>query len=455
MKYQAALLVGLLAGSYITNAQAAVSAAEAQRLGTTLTLFGAKKAGSVDGAIPPYTGGIAAMKGLPAASATTGYPDPFANEKPLFTITKENMAKYVTELTPGAVALLDRYPRFRIDVYPTHRTASYPGWVLKNTLKNATAAREIGDGDGVEGAYGGIPFPIPKDGYQVMWNNFLAYHPAYCKITDENYLVGANGTVTDVGTITSHIITPYYNPNAQSLKGIFWRYEDAYYHKPIRVAGSMNSLSYPINYNESNQVNWFYSPATRRIRRAPEFQYDTPIAVFGGAIDFDEINLFSGKMNKFNFKLIGKKEMIVPYNDYTVASASKRELLEKHFINPQVVRWERHRVWIVEAVLKPGQRDIYSRWFFYVDEDSWQILATDSYDHAGHIYRVGFAFPYQDYSDGEATNFGYTFVIYDLSNGSYVTNYVNTNHKGYYHCSTKLPNMAKFTPQAMAARAIR
>jgi hypothetical protein len=212
MKINKFLLAGLLTSAWACSASAAVSASEAQQLGTTLTPFGAQKAGTADGVIPAYTGGIAAMSGLPQGGPTTGYPDPFASEKPLFSVTGTNMSQYTSQLTPGTQALLQRYPDYRLDVYQTHRTMSYPEWVLQDSIKNATSAQMVGDGDGVTGAYGGVPFPIPQDGNEVVWNSFLEYHPASCHMLYQNYLVDASGAVTQLGDTRIKLGTTLYRP---------------------------------------------------------------------------------------------------------------------------------------------------------------------------------------------------------------------------------------------------
>jgi hypothetical protein len=456
MKMKSVYLLGLMVGGWIYGASAAVPASVAQQLGTTLTQFGAQKEGTPDGAVPPYTGGIAAMANLPAGGATSGYPDPFANEKPLFSITASNMTKYAGQLTPGTQAILQRYPEYHIDVYTTHRTASYPSWVLANTIKNATSAQMVGDGDGVSGASGGIPFPIPQDGNEVMWNSFLQYVPSYCTETYQSYLVDSSGGVTDLGTIFDKSALPYYDPNTALSSDKFYRYFELLYYSPVQEAGNLILFDYTKNYQISDNVVWSYSPGTRRVRLAPEFKYDTPIATFGGAMDFDEVDMFYGQMDKFDFKLVGKKEMIVPYNDYIFGThVPESSILGTHVINPNGIRWERHRVWVVDATLKPGERHSYSRWTFYIDEDSWKILATESYDHSGAIYRVGLGYPYQNYSEYPATELSYTYSIYDLSKGTYMLARIHTADNGYIHCIPNMPSVTQFTPQAMAQEAIR
>ena len=409
------LLGGALGLAWGWQALAAITPAQAQQLGSTLTEFGAIKAGSADGAIPPYTGGINAMSGLPAAGPARGFPDPFAGEKPLFSINSKNLATYASQVTPGVQALLRRYPEYRLDVYPTHRTASYPAWVLRNTVKNATTAQMIGEGDGVTGAYGGIPFPVPKDGYEAMWSSFLQYEPASCSEEEDGLLVDSSGGTTNLGRLAVDTAEPYYNPDATALPTNFYRYFTNLFKTPIEDAGDLLLFEFPIDFTKTDDVTYVYTPGTRRVRVAPEFRYDTPAPSYGGAIDFDEINLFYGRMDKFSWHLLGRREMIAPYDDYKFANASQSELIGPHTLNPDGVRWERHRVWVVEATLKPGARHVVSRWDFYIDEDSWHILATETYDHAGDIYRIGLNYPWQNYGQGGATTMQDSGGVYDMS----------------------------------------
>src|SRR5207253_8265561 len=116
--------------------QAAVSAQEAATLMTTLTPVGAERAGNKDGSIPPWEGGYPADASYNSATI----PDLFDKDKPLFTITQQNVAQYADKLTEGTQGLLKKYPSFKVRVYPTRRTAAAPQWVYDNTFKNATRA---------------------------------------------------------------------------------------------------------------------------------------------------------------------------------------------------------------------------------------------------------------------------------------------------------------------------
>src|SRR6516165_3337708 len=327
----------LFGGAFAAISLAAMPVVHAQSsLGPHLLPWGAEQGASADGLVPAYAGGIDAIPNLPAAGPDIGYPNPFANEKPLFTVTAGNMAQYSALLTDGEKALLQRYPdEFQMPVYPSHRTIVYPQWFQQNSLRNATTAQEVGDsGDGFTNAFGGVPFPVPKDGYQAMWDAQTYYHPAYCHETSNNYMVDASGTVTDLGVLDQRYIVSFYDPNATSLPNSFFRYLYVRYLTPPSKAGSSFFFQFSNNYQASDQITWFYDPGTRRVRLAPEFKYDTPVASYGGAIDYDEIGLFNGRMNKFDFKLLGKKEIILPYNDYGIASTTVDALLGPHTVKP-------------------------------------------------------------------------------------------------------------------------
>lgn len=435
---------------------AAVSAEEAKQLGgDKLTLFGAEKAGNADGSIPAYEGGYTSIPSgfNPAAGLV---PDLFPSEKPLYSINSKNYSQYKDQLTEGAIATIEQYPEFRLDVYPTHRTAAYPKWVLDNTVKNATTAKLTGtvEGDGVENAYGGLPFPIPKNGYEAIWNYFLRYQPTFWEFDNDSWLV-TPGHKTLLGNFANYLGLAYYDQSKSSLS-------DPYFFKQLDVGRAPSSqvgynlvLQFSINYSKTNQLNWVYTPGQRRVRVAPEFTYDTPAANFGGALTYDEVFLYSGRPDRFNFKLIGKKEMIVPYNvaKPNQAGVTTDQFNTPRFPNPDLLRWEKHRVWVVEATLKDGKRHINPKKIFYFDEDSWNLLGTDSFDRAGKLYRVGFGLPYAVPDAKQPFLCGYSYFLLDLTKGVYFNAWVGAHNK--VKVFDKPLDHAMFTPQQLSATGIR
>jgi hypothetical protein len=190
------------------------------------------------------------------------------------------------------------------------------------------------------------------------------------------------------------------------------------FNRPAAQAGEKQLLKYSIDYDKQDARAWIYTPGQRRVRLAPEFTYDTPIASTGGIQFYDEVYLFAGKPDRFDFKLVGKKEVIVPYNDYQLAFEMPPEKsITPRYLNPDAVRWERHRVWVVEATLKPGKRHAYQRRTFYFDEDSWAIVAMDCYDHAGKLQKVAYEYLTPIY---DAASFVAPHQVIDVNKGSYL-----------------------------------
>jgi hypothetical protein len=372
------------------TAHAAISAEEAKALGSTLTGVGAEKAANKDGSIPAYDGGLTkAPAGFKPGSGLR--PNPFAGEKPLASIDAKNMAQHAEQLTEGTKALLQKYPSFRVDLYPTHRSVAFPQFVVENTAKNALRAKTGNDGRSIEGAHAGFPFPIPKNGYEAMWNHLVRFNGTAYESKYRNLTVDASGRATLATEGLSVQDYPYWDA-ARADADTYWRIKLTYT-GPARRAGEALLIVDPLDVGQQQRRAWSYLPGQRRVKVAPDLAHDTPNPGTAGASTFDDIFLFNGSMDRFDFKLVGKKEMVVPYNDYdAVYGAKQAELLKPDHLNPDLVRWEKHRVWVVEATLREGKRHVYSKRTFYLDEDSWAVLASDQYDARGQLYRAGFAY---------------------------------------------------------------
>jgi hypothetical protein len=408
-------LAGIALTSLALGAHAAVSADEAKALGTTLTPIGAEKAGNADGTIPAYTGGLT----TPPAGFKPGdgmRPNPYADEKPRIVIDQKNMAQYAGQLTEGTKALLQRDPTYRLDVYPTHRSVAFPKFVTDNTVKNASRAKTLNNGTSIEGAHAGFPFPIPKDGNEAMWNHLVRFNGQAYTSKYRNIFVDANGrpTLTVEGLSVQEY--PYWD-DSKADSEIYWRIKLSYT-GPSRRAGEALLIMDPLDIGAKDRRAWSYLPGQRRVRVAPDLAHDTPNPGTGGVTTFDDSFVFTGSMERFNFKLVGKKEVIVPYNSYAVVYQAKQDdLLKPRHLNPDLVRWELHRMWVVEATLKEGKRHVYSKRTFYLDEDCWVALASDEYDGRGQLYRVGFAYNAPSYE--VPAPYTDTYSDYDLATGAY------------------------------------
>jgi len=449
MKTRAPVLAALLALAPPAAAVAGVSAEEAKQLGTTLTEVGAERAASADGSIPEYTGGL--TQPPPGFQPGSGKrPDPFADEKPLFSIDARNAAAHADRLTEGTKALMRRYPDFRIDVYPTHRTVAFPRFVTENTVARAQAAHTTNDGLSLAGVHAAYPFPIPKTGHEAMWNHLVRFSGLCDRRKISAYHVEPSGTATL--SSMAHVLEdyPYWDAKARG-SNVYFRFQ-IHYDGPARRAGEALMLVDPVDYVRGARRGWQYLPGQRRVRLAPDLSYDTPNTATAGAQTFDDALLFNGKMDRYDFALLGKKEIYVPYNAYrAVYLATPEELLRPRFLDPALVRWELHRVWIVDARLKPGKRHVYGRRVFYLDEDSWAALLSDQYDARGQLYRVGVAFMAPSYDI--PAPWADPFLHYDLATGAYAINGWPGASGWMRH--VECPGDAAWSPDALAGAGVR
>ena len=446
MKFRITTLAALIALAFSGQALAAVTADEAAKLKTSLTPMGAEKAASKDGAIPAWDGGMAkAPAGFKPGEVR---PDFFPGEKPLYSVTAQNLDKYADKLSDGVKGLLKQYPKFRVDVYPTHRTAAAPQWVYDNTFKNATRAKLVDNGFGVEGAFGGTPFPIPKNGNEAMWNHVLAWqgetlhHPSRC------WIVTADGKIALASEGQQNKLAPYYakNGSAEGYKGVY------VYGRYVQSAPSSKAGEAILVHENSSSANprgiWQYLVGQRRVRRAPAVAYDTPDSVTSGVGFFDEAFMFFGPWDHHDYKLVGKKEILVPYNNNRADAAKPEDLVGQQFLNPDLVRWELHRVWEVEANLAAGKRHVVAKRKFYLDEDSWQIILTDGWDAQGQLWRTGYTLTLL--APDTPALYGTVFWgVYNLQNGGY---YLNAASNGLNEQAAPAPKLTEsfFSPEELA-----
>lgn len=452
MKYKA-LFSAILATLSLTapSAYAAVSAEEAARLKTTLTPLGGERAGNKEGTIPAWDGNV--PKAPPGYKSGDVRPDPFPGEKPQFTITAANMAQYADKLSDGTKALLKKYPSFRVDVYPTHRTGVAPQWVYDNTAKNATRAKLVDGGYGVQDAFGGIPFPVTKDAYEAIWNHRLAWLGTDITSQVRVYMMTADGkrTLASAGSQTWH--KPYYDQNSSLEKfGGYYQLGKFLVTGPGHKAGEALLAHDSINSKQPSNV-WQYLVGQRRVRKAPSVAYDTPDSVTSGVGLFDEaFNLF-GPIDKYELKMVGKKELYIPYNNTVAASVKVDDLVTPNHLNPAHVRWELHRVWEIEAVLKPGQRHVVPKRRYYLDEDTWQIILFDGWDAKGDLWRTNFTLTTFN-ADLPGLTGAKLWGGYELHTGVYYLNMAPNELPVYYKILPPIP-LTFFSPETLASEGAR
>ncbi|MCX4024927.1 DUF1329 domain-containing protein [Endozoicomonas sp. SM1973] len=452
------IIGGLTALALATQmAVAAVSPKEAERLKKDLTPIGAEKAGNKAGTIPAWTGGLQ-KSDIPKSYTTRGqhYPNPYPGDKPQFVITADNLSKYQANLTPGQIALFKAYPKtFKIPVYKTRRSGSLPQFVYDNTIKHATTAKLNNGGNGFTGAYAGFPFPIPKDGLEALWNHIVRYRGEYGVRKAAGVPVHRNGNYTPVIT-QQEAFFKYYDPNgSESTLDNIIIYYLAFTTSPARLAGGSVLVHETLDQVKQPRQAWGYNAGQRRVRRAPNLAYDTPISAADGLIVADDTDMYNGAPDRYNWKLVGKKEIYIPYNNYELISPKLKneDILKVGHVNPDHTRYELHRVWVVEGTLKPGERHIYSKRVLYLDEDSWGAAVVDQYDGRGELWRVSMAYLLNNY-DLPTTWTGLD-VFHDLQARRYYVQGLANEESTYVDFSKAIPDDKYFKPAALRRRGRR
>ena len=444
MRHQKCLLLtGLLSLALAASVEAKVPAEQAERLRNgDLTPLGAEKAGSKSGTIPAWNGGWtkapADWKG-PGTRIT----DPFPEDKPLLTITSQNLAQHRDKLSAGQIALFQQYPKsYKMNIYQTRRTAGAPKFVYEATYQNALKTTLGSNGDAVLDGVTGIPFPIPQNGHEVIWNHKLRFRG------QGGRRINVQAAVTDSGGYTLSKLredfriqysAPGIKPEDLNNVSIFFLQVVT---APPRLAGTITLVHETMDQVKEPRRAWQYNPGQRRLRRAPNVGYDNPGTATDGLRTNDQFDGYNGAMDRYSWKLMGKKEMYIPYNEYRLVSDNLkyRDILQPGHINQDLSRYELHRVWVIESALKPNLSHIYKRRTFYVDEDSWQIVAVDCYDKRDRLWRVQESHSMAVYDPGNVTkeasgSMGPVLeTVYDLNSRRYLAMSMNNEEEpGHEH----------------------
>ncbi len=449
MRKNSTIILGcalVLAVAIATPAWAQPSAEDIAKLGTTLTPLGGERAGNADGTIPAWDGGLT----TPPAGFETGmhYIDPYADDEILFTITAENVDKYADKLTPGQRALFATYPEtYEMHIYPTHRSAAVPQRIYDATKHIASTARLSEGGNGVSGAINGIPFPIPTEGVQCMWNHLLRYR-AESASRDIGQATPTRGGSFTMVQFHDEFYMLYSMPDMSEEKLnnriLFFKQEVM---APARLAGGILLVQETLDQVKENRNAWLYNPGQRRVRRAPNVAYDNPGTAADAMRTSDQLDMFNGAPDRYDWKLIGKKEIYVPYNAYKLQDPAikSKDIITPLHINQEFARYELHRVWVVDSTLKEGSRHIYKRRTFYFDEDSWQILAVDTYDKRDQLWRVSEGHAMQYYN---VPSLWTSLEVHtDLQAGRYLAIGFNNQKPAYQFDITR--TLEDYTPAAL------
>jgi hypothetical protein len=440
-------IIALLAGVTLlaaATAWAKVSPAEAEKLKSELTPFGAEKAGNAEGTIPAWEGGL---KDVPAGLGYKGkgfyYPDPFADDKILFQINATNIAKYEDKLTVAIAAFLKKHPEQSLDVYQTRRTAAAPQKIYDRTFTNATLIELTADKLGIinHGAVGGVPFPLPQNGEEAVFNHLLRWRGTGMHGISRGGIVQPSGKISWGGSTMDEMYP--WNDVSKPFAGKYYKIAGKFGPLPARRKGEIVVVVDPLG--SKPRKAWQYLPGQRRVRRAPAIAFDTPNPASSGLTSYDDIFIFNGSLERFDWKLVGKKEVYLPYNSYKFESGTTDDIFTPIMPGKDSLRWELHRYWVVEATLKEGSRHAYGKRVLYLDEDSWTAVAQDAYDSKGNIWRGNIAPVITAYnlpSLIQTTTFNF-----DLTRDDYFLNNVYAQEDDSYPLLEAVVDDSYYTPE--------
>ena len=371
-----------------TSVMAAVPAAEADKLGKSLTPMGAEMAGNADGSIPAWK---PMAKNIGTVDSKGFLSNPYASEKPLFTITAQNVDQYKDKLAPGQYAMFKRYPEtYKMPVYPSHRGSTVPADVFAAIKKNATTTKLVSGGNGLENFETAIPFPIPQSGIEVIWNHITRYRGGSVTRLVTQATPQPNGSYSLVYFQDQFVFRDKMKDYDPKNPGNILFYFKQKVTAPARLAGGVLLVHETLDQVKEPRSAWVYNAGQRRVRRAPQVSYDGPGTAADGLRTSDNLDMFNGAPDRYDWKLEGKKEMYIASDSYKLDSPTLKydDIIKAGHINQDLARYELRRVWHIVATLKEGQRHIYAKRDFYIDEDTWQAAVIDHYDGRNQLWRV-------------------------------------------------------------------
>ena len=404
-----------LIGAAMALATGAVWAAD-------LTVAGSERAGNKDGTIPAWEGKDVHLPGWSYGKFRGDYWN-HKGEKPLFSIDASNVDRYRDKLSPGQVQLIKQTKGYRMDIYPSHRNAGFPEFIQANTKKNIGHAKLSADGSYLKEAYlPGVPFPHPKTGADVIWNFMLRYQGVGFDYPGGAYTIlsprpGGSEWVECLGPQINYFPWGKKGTTTPAQVNDVYYYIYFQYRTPPALAGQ--GLVQTWYFAKDNEA-YYYFPGQRRVRRLPSAAYDTPQIGFENQYTFDQPYLLNGSIDRFNWQLVGKKEMYIPYNSFGMFDFRQKlhNVALPKYLRNESRRYELHRVWVVVGTVKKGVRHTEPKKVFYIDEDSWLAVAGEGYDAKGSLWKFRESYPIPVWELGVMAT--QPFVQYDLVSGRYI-----------------------------------
>jgi hypothetical protein len=309
-------------------------------------------------------------------------------------------------------------------------------------------------GSGLENYQAGTPFPMPQTGLEVYWNHITRYRGGSVLRNIGQVTPTESGDFSVVRfeeelTYRTFLEDANQNPDPNVL----------FYFKqaivgPARLAGNVLLVHETIDQIAEPRRAWIYNAGQRRVRRAPQVAYDGPGTAADGMRTSDNLDMMNGAPDRYNWELVGKKEMYIPYNSYKLLDRDIKytDIVRPGHMNQELTRYELHRVWHVRATLKEGERHIYAKRDIYFNEDSWQAAVIDQYDGRGELWRVSEAHAVQFY-DRDVPWYAVE-AIYDVLSGRYLVLGLTNEEANPYEFGIQRQSR-DYTPAALRRSGVR
>lgn len=435
--------VTLIAGGWV----AAAMAADPTPLGKQLTPLGGEMAASKDGRIPAYEPANAELPGYSFGKLRGDF-FKFKSEQPLFVISAANVDQYASNLAPAQVQMLKTLKGYTMPVYPTHRSCQVPDFVQANTRKNASQAKIAANGWAMEGAsLPGVPFPTPTKGIEAVWNHLTRYMGVAEEFQSvRTYISPSPGSdravdiVYNLWQMQPNSVPGDHTPAAGALfQGLYYGFV-----QPSSLSGQGVIQRF---YFDKPTESYYYFTGQRRVRRLPTYDYDAPEIGYENMYNVDQTTIFYGAPDRFDWKIVGKKEMYVPYNEfglYDFKKGMKDVLQTPNIFKAEVRRYELHRVWVIEGTVKQGIRHVNPKRTLYLDEDSWVATGGEDYDAQGQVWKWKESSPIPAWELGGACVIPETFM-FDFTNNRMVADSIpfgaNKDIRFYMSDKGELPQL--------------
>lgn len=443
-----------------SSAWAKAPASEVAKLGSSLTPMGSEMAGTPDGEVPAWTGGLSSPPpGINFDPKKMNTPNPFPSDQPKFTITGANMGQYEGKLTDGHKALLKKYSSYKMKVYQSRRTCALPQYAYEAAKFNAANADLTPDGDGIKNFKVGLPFPIldsnpTKAAQQLIMNKRFSFRGYKLTRQFSAAPVQSNGSY-NLLVVQDEAIFRYANPAVKSsdqLNNIGLLYI-ANTISPPRLAGNVVLVHESINAQVEPRKAWSYSPGTRRVRRAPDIAYDNPGTNTDGMSTSDSFDGFNGALDRYDWSLKGKSVKYIAYNAYDLLNVKYKNLVKPQHLDQEPVRYEPHRVYTIEAKLKPSARHVYARRVITMDEDAQVVNVAENYDGRGQLWRVQ-EVPLVNAYHVPHCGTGALEVVYDLLSSRYLALSMRAEEPPVNYFADELQE-SRYTPEAIRSLGVR